>query len=118
MWQSYSCTARTKWQRSTVSREPSLLPWTRGALVEARSASVDTDLVLSFNYHSQAKLFARMSSSIKALIAMNALSRTSDSDTSERTTGRSVRAQHEVATYMERQLVDLHEKEMRIARCW
>ena len=75
----------------------------------------------SFNCHSQAKLFARMSSSIKALIvssALNELSRTSDSDTSERTTGRSVRAQHEVATYMERQLVDLHEKEMRIARCW
>ena len=117
MWQSYSCTARTKWQRSTVSREPSLLPWTRGALVEARSASVDTDLVLSFNYHAQAKLFARMSSSIKALIAMNALSRTSDSDTSEKTSG-SVRAQHEVVAHLERQLVDLHEKEMRIARCW
>ena len=73
--------------------------------------------MLSFNYHSQAKLFARMSSSIKALIAMNALSRTSDSDTSEKTTG-SVRAQHEVAAHLERQLVDLHEKEMRIARCW
>ena len=58
-----------------------------------------------------------MSSNIQALLAMNALSRTSDSDTSERTTGRSVRAQHEVATHMERQLVDLHEKEMRIVRC-
>ena len=55
-----------------------------------------------------------MSASIKALIAMNALSRTSDS---EKTSG-SVRAQHEVIAHLERQLADLHEKEMRIARCW
>ena len=54
-----------------------------------------------------------MSSNIQALIAMSALSRTSDS---ERTSS-SVRAQHEVAAHMERQLVDLHEKEMRIVRC-
>ena len=82
---------------------------------------MDTQLPQSFICHSQAKLFARMSSSIQALIvssAVNALSRTSDTDTSERTTGRSVRAQHEVAAHMERQLADLHEKEMRIARCW
>ena len=62
-----------------------------------------------------------MSSSIKALgirTAMNASRGSSDSDTSERTTGRSVRAQHEVAAHMERQLVDLHEKEMRIVRCF
>ena len=86
----------------------------------------------SFDYHThfqlltisltQAKVFARMTSNIKALIvsnAVNALSRTSDSDTSERrTSGRVVRAQREFAAHMERQLADLHEKEMRIARCW
>ena len=85
----------------------------------------------SFDYHThfqlltisltQAKVFARMTSNIKALIvsnAVNALSRTSDSDTSERrTSGRVVRAQREFAAHMERQLADLHEKEMRIARC-
>ena len=64
----------------------------------------------AFNDHSQAKLFARMSSNIKALIVSSAAS--------ERASGRSVRAQHELAAHMERQLVDLHEKEMRIARCW
>ena len=74
----------------------------------------------SFDYHSQAKLFACMSSSIKALIirtAVNASRASSDSDTSERTSARSVRAQHEDAAHMERQLVDLHEKEMQIVRC-
>ena len=40
-----------------------------------------------------------------------------DSDISERTSDRSVRAQHEDAAHMERQLADLHEKEMQIVRC-
>ena len=79
--------------------------------------------VPAFDDHSltQAKVFARMTSNIKALIvsnAVNALSRTSDSDISERrTSGRVVRAQRGFAAHMERQLADLHEKEMRIARC-
>ena len=63
-----------------------------------------------------------MTTNVKALIvsnAVNALSRTSDSDSSERrTSGRVVRAQREFAAHMERQLADLHEKEIRIARCW
>ena len=61
-----------------------------------------------------------MTTNVKALIvsnAVNALSRTSDSDTSERRTS-SRFAQREFAAHMERQLADLHEKEMRIARCW
>ena len=49
---------------------------------------------------------------------MNASRGSSDSDTSERTSGRSVRAQHEVAAHLERQLVDLLEKDMRIVRCF
>ena len=64
-----------------------------------------------------------MSSSIKALIIRTAVkasrgsSDLTDSDISERTSDRSVRAQHEDAAHMERQLVDLHEKDMRIVRC-
>eukprot|EP00964_Phaeocystis_antarctica_P119434 scaffold83154_cov64-Phaeocystis_antarctica.AAC.9 len=59
-----------------------------------------------------------MSSNIKALIVSSASSHTSDFDTSESTSSRSVSAQDEVAAHMERQLADLREKEMRIARCW
>ena len=67
----------------------------------------------------QAKLFARMSSSIKALIirtSVNASRPSDDFDTSEGTGGRVIRAQLEDVAHMERQLVDLHEKEMRIVR--
>ena len=81
----------------------------------------------SFDYHThfqlltisltQAKVFARMTSNIKALIVSNAVNALSP-DTSERRTSRVVRAQREFAAHMERQLADLHEKEMRIARCW
>jgi len=75
----------------------------------------------------QATLFARIKassikarrasrSSIKALVirtAANASRRPTYSDAS----GRAIRAQHEDAAHMERQLADLHEKEMRIVRC-
>ena len=63
-----------------------------------------------------------MSSSINALIIRTSVnaSRPSDDfdriDTSEGTGGRVIRAQLEDVAHMERQLVDLHEKEMRIVR--
>lgn len=60
-----------------------------------------------------------MSSSIKALIirtSVNASRPSDDFDTSEGTGGRVIRAQLEDVAHMERQLVDLHEKEMRIVR--
>ena len=79
----------------------------------------------------QATLFARIKArikdcrrasrtSIKALVirtAVNASPRPTYSNASERTSGRAIRAQHEDAAHMERQLADLHEKEMRIVRC-
>jgi len=80
---------------------------------------ISAGVLFLYSSHKMAKLFARMSSSIKALIirtSVNASRPSDDFDTSEGTGGRVIRAQLEDVAHMERQLVDLHEKEMRIVR--
>ena len=62
-------------------------------------------------------MFARMTSSIKTLNIRTAVNASRRSNDSEWRVG-SILAHHESAAHMKRQLADLREKEMRIARCW
>ena len=70
-----------------------------------------TSSTVVLTYHPQAKVFARMTSSIRTLNIKTTF-------VTESSTVSNNLAQIESAAHMRRQLEDLREKEMRIARCW
>ena len=75
-----------------------------------------TSCTIVLTYHPQAKVFVRMTSSIKTLNIRTAVNASRRSNDSEWRIG-SILAHLESAAHMERQLADLREKEMRIASC-